>query len=477
MAEDVVKLSGSLEEYRDNRGGAVLIDHAVIGIVKDNIDPTHSGRIKVYISRYGGPNPDDSGGWLTVKYLSPFAGTISPKYSSYDGAPRDNWGNFVSNTHSYGFWASAPDIGSQVICIFVNGDPQDGYYMGCVPQTGLTHMIPAIAGATKVVPNEGEAELYAGANRLPVTEINYSNPELRNSSIFYSEPKPVHSYQANILARQGLIRDDVRGVISSSSQRETPSRVFGWSTPGQAIYEGGYTNSTIKQAAATADDSGLQIIGRTGGHSIVMDDGTIDGQDQLVRFRTTAGHMIMLHDSGQVITIIHSNGQSYIELGKEGTIDLYSTNSVNIRTEGDLNLHADRDININAGRNLNMCGQSANLQTVQDYRIRTGGNYYNYVAGKYTLNVDQQMSLHSAGNSSFLSSAINYINGKKIHLNTGTSSVVPAVVPELPKVNHIDTTFSQAKGWMNPAPNPIKSITSRAPAHMPWAAANKGVAL
>ena len=477
MAEDSIKLSGVAEEYRDNRGGAALIEHAVIGIVKDNIDPTHSGRIRVYISEFGGSSPDDDGNWISVKYLSPFAGNISPNYDPYNSAPRDNFGNFISNAHSYGFWASAPDIGSKVICIFINGKPNDGYYFGCVPESGLTHMIPAIAGGTTVVPNEGEADLYGGANRLPVTEVNYSNPDIRNSSTVYSQPKPVHSYQANILARQGLIRDDVRGVISSSSQRETPSRVFGWSTPGQAIYEGGYTNSTIKQAAQKSDSSALQIVGRTGGHSFVMDDGTIDGQDQLVRLRTTAGHMIMMHDSGQMITIIHSNGQSYIELGREGTIDLYSTNSVNIRTEGDLNLHAERDINLNAKRNINTYAQAANTEVIKDYSVRVGGSYYNYVNGKYTLKVGQQMSLHSSGNASFLSSAINYLNGKKLHLNTGSSSVVPGIVPEMPKTNHIDTTFSEQKGWMNPAPEPITSITTRAPAHMPWAAGNKGVAL
>lgn len=477
MATDIIKKSGTINLYKDDRGGAVLFPHPVIGVVKDNIDPTHGGRIKVYISRSGGPDPNDAKQWVTVKYMSPFAGAIAPKYDIYEGGPKTGYGKFTTTPLSYGFWASAPDIGSRVICIFINGDPEDGYYMGCVPTIGLTHMMPAVAASSKVVPNKKEADLYGGADRLPVTEVNYSNPEIRKSPIIYSEPKPIHSYQANVLAKQGLIRDNIRGVIGSSSQRETPSRVFGISTPGPTVYEGGYTNATIKSAASSADTSKLQVVGRVGGHSIVMDDGTINGEDQLMRFRTSAGHMIMLSDNGQVITIIHSNGQSYIELGKEGTIDLFSTNSVNVRTQGDLNLHADRDININAKRNLNMFADGIKVEAQQNYTLRTGANFNSYHMGKFTVKVDQQMSLASSGDASFLSSNITYINGKKIHLNTGASGTVPAVVIEIPKINHIDTTFSQKKGWMNPSPTPVKSITTRTPAHMPWAEGNKGVPL
>lgn len=477
MAYDTIRKSGVSAGYKDDRGGAVIIPHPVIGIVKDNIDPTHGGRIKVYIARFGGNDPDDPTQWRTVKYLSPYFGIIAPDYNIENSSDKTGPGTFSSNPHSYGFWATSPDVGSRVICIFINGDPQDGYYIGCAPNIGLTHMVPAIAAASVVVPNQGEAKLYGGADRLPVTEVNYSNPKIRNSPKIYSEAKPVHSFQAGILAKQGLIRDNIRGVIGSSSQRETPSKVFGISTPGGPIYEGGYTNATIKSALKSAKDEKLKVIGRTGGHSIVLDDGTLNGQDQLMRFRTAGGHMIMMSDNGQVMTIIHSNGQSYIEFGKEGTIDMYSTNSVNIRTQGDLNLHADRDVNINAKRNLNMFADNIKIEAAQNLTHRTGKDFNAYHMGKFTVKVDAEMSLASKGDSSFKSDSINYQNGRKIHLNTGSSGTIPQTVVEIPKINHIDTTFSQNKTWINPSPDPLKSITTRAPAHMPWAGGNKGVSL
>lgn len=477
MANDNIKKSGVITNMSDERGGAVLIPYPVIGIVKDNNDAARSGRIKVYISRFSGPNPDDAQSWIPVQYLSPFYGITTPYQDIYNSPDTEGDGKFVGNPHTYGFWAAAPDIGTTVICVFVDGKPRDGYYIGCVPEPGLNHMIPAVAGSTAVVPNQEEAPLYGGADRLPVTEVNYGNASIRKSSSLFDEPKPVHSYQANILAKQGLIRDAIRGVIGSSAQRESPSRVFGISTPGQAIYTGKYTKNDIESSATSADSSKLQVEGRTGGHSFVMDDGTLDGQDQLMRFRTTAGHTILLSDNGQVVTIIHSNGQSWIEMNKEGAIDAFSTNSVNIRTQGDINLHADRDINMHAKRNFNLFADNIKIQATQNYTLRTGKDYNSYHIGKYTVKVDEQMSMDSKGDSSYKSSAITYINGDKIHLNTGASSTVPKVVPELDKIKHTETVFSQSKGWMYPGPEPLESIVTRAPTHMPWKDENKGVAL
>jgi hypothetical protein len=64
-----------------------------------------------------------------------------------------------------------------------------------------------------------------------------------------------------------------------------------------------------------------------------------------------------MSDDGNCFYICHANGQSWIELGQNGTIDLYSTNSVNVRTQGTLNLHADKDINMYAGGSIKVEGQ------------------------------------------------------------------------------------------------------------------------
>lgn len=470
MSDDIVKLTGTLKSYKDDRGGATLYSSPIIGIVKNNIDPLRSGKIQVYLNRLNGPNPDSPINWTTVSYLSPFFG-----YTPNTGSP-DSFGNYEGNPNSYGFWATPPDIGTQVVCIFINGDPNFGYYIGSIPKEGLTHMVPAIGASAYVIPNEGESKSYGGADRLPVSEYNSANPAQDNNSIPIDSPRPVHSYQAAILNKQGLLRDPDRGAISSSSQRESPSRVFGMSTPGRPIYEGGYNDVTIADAVKNSEipDKNFKVIGRLGGHTFVMDDGDLQGRDQLIRLRTASGHTILMNDYAQTLFIVHSNGQSYIELGKEGTIDMYATNSVNIRTQGDLNLHADNNININAANDLNLSAKNLNLESVEATKQFVGTTFQQLTKGNHTLKVNNKMSFESKGDSSIKSAGIAYVNGSKVHLNTGASSLIPEEVKQLPIVAHTDTLYDETKGFA-PAPGKLPSIVTRAPAHSPWANANQGV--
>jgi hypothetical protein len=472
--ENIIKQRGTLSNYRDDRGSAILYPHPIIGIVKNNIDNLRSGKIQVYLKRLNEYDENDPDNWTTVRYSSPFFG-----YTPNTGSPNSD-GTFTGNRNSYGFWATPPDIGTEVICVFINGDPSLGYYVGNIPPISLTHMVPAIGSAKAVIPNAGEAEGYGGASVLPVTEYNDVNKGQDNSSTPNTEPRPIHSYQAAILNKQGLIRDPARGVISSSSTRESPSRVFGMSTPGRPIYKGGYggegqppIEEAIKNTSTPAEN--FQVTGRLGGHSIVMDDGDLLGKDQLLRFRTSTGHMILMSDTAQTLFIIHSNGQSYIELGKEGTIDMYATNSVNIRTQGDLNLHADNNININAANQLSISAKTLKTQSIDSTTQYTGTTFEQYTKGNHTLKVNSKMSFESKGESSLKSGGTNYINGgPNIMLNSGSGSLNPEEVKQLPITAHYDTLYDSSKGYVS-TPDKLQSIVSRAPTHSPWEDANKGV--
>jgi hypothetical protein len=473
MATDDYKPKGQAKASEDDSGGGVIRSTPVLGVVKNNIDETRSGRIQVYIADFGGPDPDDSSNWTPVSYMSPFFGNTG----STSGTDSKDYGSFATNPVSYGMWFSPPDIGSTVVCIFINGKPDYGYYIGGVLQSELLHMIPAIGSSSNVTLNEGEASSYGGSTRLPVTNLNNNNANITNSTNYLDAAKPVHSYSAAVFTQQGLNRDTVRGPISSSALRESPSRVgWGVSTPGRPIFQGGFTDSTIGNAAKGSSDESLKIISRRTGHSIVMDDGTQAGQDQLIRIRTALGHQITMSDDGQTLFIIHSNGQSYIELGKEGTIDMYSTNSVNIRTQGDLNLHADNNININAKKNINIASENLKFTTEKNLDYRVGGSYSGYTLGKYSIKVNGTMSMGSGGEGSYASAGDMYINGSKVNLNTGATSATPTEVPAFTITSHTDTLFDSAKGWAA-APGKLPSIVTRAPAHSPWINAGSGVAV
>lgn len=470
MAEDIFKPAGSSKASKPDAGGGVVRNVPVFGVVKNNIDPTRTGRIQVYISDLGGDDPDNPDNWATVSYMSPFYGFVEPTASD-NGA-----GDFAANPASYGIWNSPPDLGSTVICIFINGDPNYGFYIGAAPKPEALHMVPAIGASENIITNnDGEANSYGGASQLPVTNINMNNTAIADGNNFLDEPKPVHSYLSSILFKQGLIRDPLRGPITSGAQRESPSRVgWGVSSPGRPIYAGGYNDASIAQAAVDGkDDKGLTIISRRGGHSIVLDDGDLVGRDQLMRLRSSAGHQILMSDDGQTIFIIHSNGQSWIEMGKEGTIDMFCTNSFNVRTQGEINFHADKDINIHAKKKLNIKAEDIYIQSEKSTSHNVGTDYKVETSGKYTHKIGGSMSLASGGEGSFNAGGTCFINGSRINLNTGSGAAPDSVAPLQDKAQ-TDTMFESVKGYIA-APGTLKTITTRTPAHAPWANANQGV--
>lgn len=469
--QDVFKARGTTRASKPDAGGANIRSVPVFAIVKDNIDPTRAGRLRVYISDFSGPDPEDSSKWITVNFLTSFFGRVN------GSGGEDDLGSYKQNPSSYGEWHAPPDIGTTVICIFVNGDMNYGFYIGCVPEPQALQMIPAIGAVDTIVPNNEEAKQYGGATVLPVTNMNLNNQKQAYSDDFIDTPKPIHSYNAAIMAQQGIIRDPIRGPITTSAQREPASRVgWGVSTPGRPIYEGGYDDQTIADNLDSSNDRNLKVVSRRGGHSIIMDDGDVLGNDDLIRIRTARGHQITMSDNGQTLMVMHSNGQTYIELGKEGTVDVYSTNSINLRTQGDLNLHADNDVNIHATNNLNLHSGNMNVTTQGSLKQSIGLNWNTSALGLVTTKVTGAMSFEALGIASFASKGITFINGKILNLNTGKTPIKPLDVATIPLVTHTDTIFDSSKGFVA-APGKLLSITSRAPAHAPWQDAGKGVAV
>lgn len=473
MAEDIILPSGTPSAYKRDSGNANLRSLPVFGVVKDNADPTRSGRLRVYISDFSGIDPEDADSWVTVSYMSPFYGFIAPT------AADSGYGSYVANPSSYGMWYSQPDIGSTVICIFVNGDMNYGFWIGCVPKAEALTMVPAVGGSENVIMNPDEAQSYGGAEILPVTNLNTNNDAIADSETFITQPKPVHSYTAEVMFNQGVIKDPVRGPITSTAQRESPSRVgWGVSTPGRPIYGGGEDDYNIADAvlADNTPPEKLKIISRRGGHSIVMDDGDLVGQNQLIRIRTALGHQILLSDDGQTLMLLHSNGKSYIELGKEGTIDMFSTNSVNIRSQGDINLHADNSINLNANKNLLTKANNIKVEAEKTFSQKTGMSFKQETKGVHTVKAMGTLVLESMGPMFLKSSSMMFLTALKLNLNSGGFSFPAGSVSAIRTRNLTDTVLDDMKGYIA-APGKLKSIVSRAPAHCPWANAGEGADL
>jgi hypothetical protein len=206
-----------------------------------------------------------------------------------------------------------------------------------------------------------------------------------------------------------------------------------------------------------------------------MDDGDLTGQDNLIRIRTSKGHQITMSDDGNCLYICHANGQAYIELGQEGTLDVYTTNSVNLRSQGTINLHADEDINMFAGRNINMKStQGTTMQSDADMTVSNKGQLTLFSQAGIGLKTAGTLAMTSQLGSWAAASTLSF-NGGQIQLNGGPRIEVqtPKGLTKylLPKVE-----FNSTVGWIVD-PVGTESIVTRAPTHEPYPYHNQGVSV
>jgi hypothetical protein len=429
-------------------------------------DNTYMGKLRVELLRFVGNNNETQPGQIIdVDYLSPFFGTTSEDYLGDD--PDD----YNNTQKSYGMWMIPPDPGTYGFVIFHQGQIERGFWIGGIPNNaGVNFMMPGIA-ATKFN-NEDSSK------RLPVADLN--RKALASIPDDTKALKPKHPL-SDILDSQGLLEDDTRGITTSSARRETPSMVFGISTPGPFDKQSGAKEGEAGEAPTKATIP----VSHLGGTTFVMDDGddkyirdttVTEGppkyiakeqgeeggevtipHNELVRIRTRTGHQILLHNSEDLIYISNSRGTAWIELTSDGKIDIYAQDSISIRTENDFNFYADRDFNFEAGRNVNIkAAERVQIESGADTNIIVGADGKITVSGKFDLNTGGTNKFTS-GDDCHILAANTAIDGGNINLNSGVATSADSAEALSTFENPIETEGST-----------IESIMLRVPTTEPY---------
>lgn len=444
--------------------------------ITNHLDPTYMGGIEVALIKGMSSAVSNQQSTYIVKYLSPFSGVTSIRFEGNSSS------DFNDVQKSYGMWMVPPDVGTIVMVIFIDGDPNQGYWIGCVSDTFQNHMIPGIAASTQTNMTPEQTRKY-GTTYLPVGEYNKHTQQLSNGNNISRIAKPIHPFADRLLA-QGLLLDTIRGVTSSSARREVPSSVFGISTPGPLDTSAG----APKKKLGYADNGKTFPVSRLGGSTFVMDDGDSAGQNELIRIRTRTGHQILMHNSQDLIYIANSKGTAWFEMTSSGKIDIYAKDSVSIHTEADFNFRADRDFNIEAGRNINMsAGADLNTNVQTNYSLVVGqdgllsyGNNLNQTTGENcNLSVGAAFNLSSKGSNNLTASAStniqssgnHYETASNIYMNgpaaqTATGAASPSALPLFALPNR-----ATSAGWADGSyykTSPLTSIMQRVPTHEPW---------
>jgi len=404
-------------------------------------------------------NAATTGQFITAKYLSPFYGTTNVAGLTKNKDHRDS-------QQSYGMWFVPPDVGNTVMVMFIEGNINRAYWIGCIPQELMNVMIP---GSTPAMSNtdttdsehqEDPADADIRGKKMPVGEHNKLKFADKPADKPLQIKKPINRLFKAVLDNQGLIEDETRGLTTSSARREVPSSVFGINTPGpiDKVF-------TQNQPIASA---------RTGGTSFVMDDGddkfirktkakegpmeyvdietsedVIEGEkntphNELFRIRTRTGHQILLHNSEDLVYIANANGTAWIEMTANGKIDFYAEDSVSVHSKGDFNFKTDRDFNLQAGRDINLKSATVNQESTTHNLLTTGAQTVE-VGGAQTITVGGTTNHYAGGD-------INLDVGGLINLSSGIAVATP-VAP--------------LAAWSLPGEE-TPSIMKRVPQHEPW---------
>lgn len=297
------------------------LDRTFIGTIKDVVDEKRAGRIRVWIPELES-REDDENGWILCNYCSPFGGVTSWKKNNQSFFDR-----FENTQTAYGMWMIPPDVDNNVVVMIPGGDIGQAIWIGSVFKEFMNHSVPDAAYS------DNNKQFFGESKKIPVTEYNKWDTT-GDAQDPLSPVRPYHKTRFDAIAEQGLIADEVRGITSSSSMRETPSQVFGINTPGP--------KSTVVDGA------------RDGGHSFIMDDGDEEGNDSYIGFKTKSGASIRIDDANGLIYAVNTKGTSWIQMDADGNVDIFGAESISMRTQKDFNVRADGDINLEAGKNVNV---------------------------------------------------------------------------------------------------------------------------
>ena len=374
--EQQVMATKNFADVQNHRFDPNLIQ---LGTVMDNRDPTHTGKLKVWIQ--GSQSDRDSkDAWIEVKYCAPFAGRTPgiPGANSYEQYPK-----------GYGFWAVPPDVGCTVAIFFKQGRIFDGYWFACLYDDRMNTMVPGMA--TESLPNSGYD--------MPVPVTDYD----RNTIQTNIDEKYPNVPMIEGLKKQNLLYDEEKGCANRSSTRQTTSTVYGMTSPrgNSFILDDGYTESELTAPTWEDDPDGYQD---TQFNNPVNDTTIGSRKNEGIVLRTRSGAQILLSEATGDVLIINRDGTARIEFSGDG----------------DINIHCDKNINMRAGQDINFnAGGSVYYDVGQDMNWKVNGNTKLDLVGSLDGKVGSQVVINAGAD-------LRLVTAASLRLQSGSSTNITA---------------------------------------------------
>lgn len=304
-----------------------------VGIVKNNADPAHHGRVQAFC-----PSIDSEDFQVEnlpwAWYVSPFGGVTA---NAKVGRELDT----VEGITGYGMWA-IPKNGAQVLIGFLDGNPENRFYIGCFFMPEHNRTLPAGIDDDGMKTEIDESGYY-GQHEIPALRDNQAEAGLYKDDTHY-RTRGAYERSVSHPSNKNKVKPTDNGYAPKPLEPEkADSQIYSWTTPGR--------------------------------HYMTMSD--VDEYCR-VRLKTTAGNQVIFDDTNERIYISTARGRNWIELDEgSGKINIYSTSKLNFHAENDINFYSNQNINMVARKRVNIVSEqrAVKLQAALNVEaLSQGGN-------------------------------------------------------------------------------------------------------
>lgn len=332
-----------------------------IGTVVDTNDPQQMGRLRVVCPQWGDT-------WGAVVEDLPWAVYISPFGGITQVGTRGPGIQESEGSIAYGVWA-IPKVGAQVAVMCVDGNPATRMWFGCLYDQFTPHTMPHgryMYDDHPALEKQGTMAAPYGPYTSSEKLIHPLAENLQQS--FGNKAEPNFEYRSRGADYQ-VSRVDIEQLNQTYSQAQDDKDVHhgDWiSTQGyQASRTDPFAPSSITDKSY---DSLAFAVTTPGFHSFSMDDRQ---ENCRVRLRTTSGHQILLDDTNERIYISTSQGNNWIEMDRDGNIDVHTSNKLNIHGTKEVNITSDETIRLFGKKGVHIqSGAEISLTAVADFNLR-----------------------------------------------------------------------------------------------------------
>ncbi len=466
--------------FADDRG----FTGVTIGIVVDTNDPQQMGRVRAFCAGLNDPRDTIVTDIPWAAYATPFGGTVNAGTRGKDDSA-------VTGPVAYGMWA-IPKLGSQVLIMCIDGNPQTRIWMGCLHTQLATHTMPHGRFTYKDGDPLPDDETPVGPISTVEDIIEPLHTNLRKAfdadhegDNFEFQSRGADFQVSGIGLGQTAtafseVEDDDDIATTAFPQKGNNPDGTEFTGSRQGYQTSRFAPTQFTSLTDRNLDNTVTSIVSPGFHGLSMDDRQ---ENCRVRVRTTGGHQIIFDDTNERIYLSTARGENWIEMDEQGNIDIYTSGKISAHAAHDINFTSDRSIrmygkagiHLKSGQEVRITAENdISLHTSAALRTKSANNTIFESIKDIHLKATEDLAVTAGSNVDVKSGSELKLDGDSTHLRATTvleisSGAVTNINGSSVNLNAGGSATEADEADASDAADFLAFFTNRIPEHEPWA--------